>query len=65
MTPSKQQWAICPVDSCTFALELDPDENLYCPTCEMELVTGCPSCRAPIEEEEAIQCAQCGGELKE
>ena len=65
MPPSQTQWAVCPVEDCPFAIEFDPDESLYCPTCEMELVSACPSCREPIWGEEDTACSKCGGSLKE
>ncbi|MFQ5720094.1 MAG: hypothetical protein ACE5IK_11165 [Acidobacteriota bacterium] len=65
MSASTTRWAICPVEDCTVAIEFDPDESLYCPTCEMEMISECPSCRAPIDEEEGTLCSRCGASLKE
>jgi predicted RNA-binding Zn-ribbon protein involved in translation (DUF1610 family) len=62
---SKVIWAICPVQDCNFALEHDPDESYYCPTCEMEMITKCPGCKEPITAEEAQICDSCGGSVKD
>ena len=62
---SQTTWAICPVADCVYALEYDPDENFFCPTCEMEMISACKRCGAPIQEEEPSSCAKCGVSLKE
>ncbi len=64
-SPGKVVWAICPVQDCDFALEHDPDESFYCPTCEMEMITKCPSCKTPITEEELEVCEACGQSVKD
>ena len=65
MRQSKQRWSICSVEGCHYALEYDADEGLFCPTCEMELISQCPACSAPIEAEEAERCGSCAQKLKE
>ena len=47
----KPAWAICPVDGCDFALERDEEDSFFCPSCEVEMLTACPSCRARITAE--------------
>ena len=60
----KTTWAICPVEDCTFALEYDPQENLFCPSCEMEMIWSCPSCDAAIQGEEQTLCYECQRSFK-
>lgn len=59
-----QAWAICPVDGCDFALEKDEDDGYFCPSCEMEMLTACPACRARITAETQTRCDACGVDLK-
>ncbi|MFQ5671234.1 MAG: hypothetical protein ACE5HD_12065 [Acidobacteriota bacterium] len=65
MNPTGNIWAICPVEGCTYSLEYDPDEMLFCPTCEMEMIFRCPACREPIRQEEQVHCQACSASLKE
>ena len=63
MAESKARWSICPVAECYYALEYDPEDLVFCPTCELELVSECPACAAPIETDEQAICNECGAGL--
>ena len=61
----ESRWAICPVEDCAFAVEFDPDESLFCLTCEMELISECPTCKFRIHREDQKLCGKCTAPLKE
>ncbi|MFQ5766379.1 MAG: hypothetical protein ACE5ID_00115 [Acidobacteriota bacterium] len=64
MSFSPERWFICPGEDCLYALEYEPDQEFYCPTCEMELISQCPTCKKPIESEEQVTCRTCRARLK-
>ncbi len=61
----EHRWSICPVEDCTYAVEFDPNESLFCLTCEVELISECPSCKFKITKEDQMLCGECGAPLKE
>ena len=65
MSHTGKHWSICPVEDCAYAVEYDADENLFCPSCEMELISECPGCKHMIETEDETPCRKCGESLKE
>ena len=64
MATEKITWSVCPVEDCVFALEFDPSENYFCPTCDMEMISECPSCRTRIQTEDQSICRQCSTRIK-
>ena len=65
MSETASRWAICPVEDCTYAIEIDAGDTLFCPSCEMELVSGCPACGAAVRGEEDVVCAVCAATFKQ
>ena len=65
MPPADSRWSVCPVEDCSYAIEYDPDEGLFCPSCEMELISECPTCKFMIQTEEQSLCGKCGAPLRE
>lgn len=65
MPAEVQRWSICPVEDCEYAQEFDPAATAFCPECEMELVSECPACKAPIHSEFQVTCNQCEAPFKE
>lgn len=47
-----------------YFLEGEPDLATSCPTCGGELRNRCPSCGAPIASAFAIECEECGAEIR-
>ena len=57
-------FAICSVEDCTIAFEAERDEDFFCPTCKMEMITSCPSCGTGFSEEDQVVCLHCEQDLK-
>jgi hypothetical protein len=57
-------YAICPTEDCTIAFEAERDGDYLCPTCQLEMLTTCPSCKAGISEEDQVVCNSCDKDLK-
>ena len=65
MAANESHWSICPVEDCAYAVEYEAGDNLFCPSCEMELISACPDCKYKIETESQALCDKCGESLKE
>jgi len=58
-------FAICPTEDCTIAFEAERDGDYLCPTCQLQMLTTCPSCDTGISEEDQVTCSRCDIDLKQ
>jgi predicted nucleic acid-binding Zn ribbon protein len=47
-----------------YFLESEDELPLACPTCGGSLRHRCPACNAPIASAFAVECEECGGEVR-